>query len=68
MSSYSIAGRSLTKLGIDEYYNGEIIIGVKLMRLRRKSIKHDRKTKSTILGRFNNGILTSSIVLRNQRS
>lgn len=53
VSSYSIAGRSLTKFGIDEllqwrdYYRREVN-EIK----KRERIKHNRKTKSTIIGRF----------------
>ena len=53
VSSYSIAGRSLTKLSPDElvqwrdYYRREVF-AIK----RKEAIKHGRKPKSTILLRF----------------
>lgn len=53
VSSYSIQGRSLTKLGIEElldwrnYYRREVNELKK-----REKLKHGRPTKSTIFGRF----------------
>ena len=53
VSSYSIAGRSLTKFSPDElvqwrdYYRREVAL-----HKREEAIKHGRKPKSTILMRF----------------
>jgi hypothetical protein len=53
VSSYSIAGRSLTKFSPEElvdwrnYYRKEVAL-----HKRDEAIKHGRKTKSTILMRF----------------
>ena len=53
VSSYSIAGRSLTKLGIDELLQWRDYYRREVNEIKKKErIKHDRKTKSTILGRF----------------
>lgn len=53
VSSYSIAGRSLSKFSPEElvqwrdYYKREVAL-----HKRQEAIKHGRKTKATILGRF----------------
>lgn len=53
VSSYSIAGRSLTKLGIDELLQWRDYYRREVNELKKKEkITHGRKTKSTILGRF----------------
>lgn len=53
VSSYSIAGRSLTKLGIEELLQWRDYYRREVNEIKKKErIKHDRKTKSTILGRF----------------
>ena len=53
VSSYSIQGRSLTKLGIEELLEWRSYYQREVNKIRRKEqITHGRKTKSTILGRF----------------
>ena len=53
VASYSIAGRSLTKLGIDELLQWRDYYRREVNELKKKEkITHGRKTKSTILGRF----------------
>ncbi len=53
VSSYSIQGRSLTKLGIEELLEWRNYYRAEANEIKRKEqIKHGRKTKSTVLGRF----------------
>ena len=53
VSSYSIQGRSLTKLGIEELLEWRNYYRAEVNEIKRKEqIKHGRKTKSTVLGRF----------------
>ena len=53
VSSYSIAGRSLTKFGIDELLQWRDYYRREVNEIKKKErIKHNRKTKSTIIGRF----------------
>ena len=53
VSSYSIAGRSLTKFGIDELLQWRDYYRREVNQIKKKErIKHNRKTKSTIIGRF----------------
>jgi len=53
VSSYSIAGRSLTKLGIDELLQWRDYYRREVNEIKKKErITHGRKTKSTIIGRF----------------
>ena len=53
VSSYSIQGRSLTKLGIEELLEWRSYYQREVNKIRRKEqITHGRKTKATILGRF----------------
>lgn len=53
VSSYSIQGRSLTKLGIDELLEWRNYYRREVNEIKKKErITHGRKTKSTILGRF----------------
>ena len=53
VASYSIQGRSLTKLAIDELLQWRDYYRREVNEIRRKEqITHGRKTKATILGRF----------------
>jgi len=53
VSSYSIQGRSLTKLGIDELLEWRNYYRREVNEIKKKErITHGRKTKATILGRF----------------
>lgn len=53
VSSYSIAGRSLTKLGIEELLQWRDYYRREVNEIKKKEkITHGRKTKSTIIGRF----------------